>query len=174
MRVKSFIRSALVLGGIAISVFVGPVLAADLRAPTGPVILTISGDIGVTNVGETAQFDFEMLRELPATEFATSTIWTEGVQTFTGVPLGELVAFMKTNASVIDATALNDYSVKVPVSDGVSGGPIIAYLIDGKPFSRRDKGPLWIVYPYDIKPEYKSELTYTRSIWQLDRLHFSN
>ncbi|RYH00603.1 oxidoreductase, partial [Salipiger sp. IMCC34102] len=34
----------------------------------------------------------------------------------------------------------------------------------------RDKGPLWIVYPYDDTPEYRSEVIYSRSIWQLDRI----
>jgi hypothetical protein len=34
----------------------------------------------------------------------------------------------------------------------------------------RDKGPLWIVYPYDAKPEYRQELIYSRSIWQLDHI----
>jgi hypothetical protein len=33
--------------------------------------------------------------------------------------------------------------------------------------SVRDKGPLWVIYPYDAVPEYKSERIYARSIWQL-------
>ena len=36
--------------------------------------------------------------------------------------------------------------------------------------SLRDKGPLWIVYPFDSNPSYSTEVTYARSIWQLDRI----
>ncbi|MDP5360810.1 MAG: oxidoreductase, partial [Paracoccaceae bacterium] len=32
------------------------------------------------------------------------------------------------------------------------------------------KGPLWVVYPYDMSADYRSEVIYYRSIWQLDRI----
>ncbi|CAN0586856.1 unnamed protein product, partial [Ectocarpus sp. 12 AP-2014] len=60
--------------------------------------------------------------------------------------------------------------VEVPVEDAVEDGPIIAYLSNGKPMSVREKGPLWIVYPYDSDPKFQTEVIYSRSIWQLDRL----
>ena len=68
------------------------------------------------------------------------------------------------------ATAINDYTVEIPVSDAVPGGPIVAYLMDGQEMPVRDKGPLWIVYPYDSSAAYRSEVVYSRSIWQLDRI----
>ena len=37
-------------------------------------------------------------------------------------------------------------------------------------FSRRDKGPLWIVFPYDSGAEYQTELVFGWSIWQLATL----
>jgi hypothetical protein len=36
--------------------------------------------------------------------------------------------------------------------------------------SVRDKGPLWLIYPYDSKAEYQSETIYSRSIWQLVKI----
>ena len=56
------------------------------------------------------------------------------------------------------------------MSDAVEGGPIIAYYTNGEEMSRRDKGPLWVVYPYDSDIAYQTELVYSRSIWQLDRI----
>ena len=73
---------------------------------------------------------------------------------------------------MLRATAINNYAIEIPVSDAVNEGPIIAYLMDGKKMSVRDKGPLWIVYPYDANPDYRSEVVYSRSIWQLDRIEF--
>ena len=70
----------------------------------------------------------------------------------------------------ISAVAINDYSVDIPVSDAEEGGPIIAYAMDGQPMSRRDKGPLWVIYPYSSSSKFRSEVIYSRSIWQLDRI----
>jgi hypothetical protein len=31
-------------------------------------------------------------------------------------------------------------------------------------------GPFWLVYNYDANPEFRTELIYARSIWQLARI----
>jgi hypothetical protein len=111
-----------------------------------------------------------MLAELGAETFETTTIWTEGVHSFTGVPLQTLTALLGVTEGQILATAINDYTVEIPVSDAVENGPIIAYLMDGEEMSVRDKGPLWIVYPYDSNADYRTEVVFSRSIWQLDRI----
>lgn len=146
------------------------IVAADLPMPEGEVVLTVSGDIAHTNVGDTAQFDMEMLQAMDPLTFETETIWTEGVQGFTGVPLIRLMEVVGATGESLSATAINDYAVQIPRDDWVEGGPIIAYLQNGEPMSVRDKGPLWVVYPYDDVAEYQSEVTYSRSIWQLDRI----
>lgn len=43
----------------------------------------------------------------------------------------------------------------------------MARLIDDKPIPVRDKGPLFIVYPFDSAAELRSSTYYERSIWQL-------
>ena len=107
---------------------------------------------------------------MPATTIETSTIWTDGVHSFTGVALSDLTGPRGVDGGTLLATAINDYTVEIPVTDAVAGGPIIAYLMDGAEMSVRDKGPLWIIYPYDSSAEYRSEVIYARSIWQLDRI----
>ena len=147
-----------------------PTYASDLPAPQGDVILTVSGKLEVTNVEGTAQFDMEMLQSLDNTTFETSTIWTEGNHLFEGVSLANLVEYLGIEGERLRATAINDYAVEIPLEDAVEEGPIIAYKMDGEIMSLRDKGPLWIVYPFDSDPSYSTEVTYARSIWQLDRI----
>ena len=148
-----------------------PLFAEELATPTGDVILTVSGPLETTNVDGTAQFDLEMLEALDATTFETTTIWTEGEHSFTGVSLDLLVDRLGLEGETLRATAINDYAIDIPLSDAVEGGPIVAYRMDGDTMSVRDKGPLWVVYPYDIKPdEYQNDVIYSRSIWQLDRM----
>lgn len=115
-------------------------------------------------------YTLEDLRALPASEIETATIWTEGVQHFTGVSLHNFLDTIGVTDGTIRATAINDYSVEIPVSDAVENGPIIAYEHNGQTMSRRSKGPLWIIYPYDSEPIYQSETYFSRSIWQLDRI----
>lgn len=145
-------------------------LASALEAATDQVILTISGAITETNDGQTARFDRSMLENLGAEAIETSTIWTDGPQTFVGVPLDVLLEAVGAQGTSLKATAINDYAVDIPVSDAIKGGPIVAYLRNGMPMSVREKGPLWIIYPFDSSPDYQSELVYSRSIWQLDRI----
>jgi hypothetical protein len=144
---------------------------ASALEPAGEnVVLQVTGAISSTNADGAANFDIEMLEALGATTFETSTIWTDGVQTFTGVELEKLLKAVVADGCVLKASAANDYAVEIPVADAVEGGPIVAFLRNGEPMSLRNKGPLWIVYPYDNSPDYQSETIYSRSIWQLDRI----
>lgn len=144
--------------------------ANGLGQPEGAVVLTVTGGVTVTNSGDAAQFDRAMLEALGSTVIETTTIWTDGVQRFRGVSLATLIDALGISSGTLRAVAVNDYMIEIPVTDAVEGGPIIAYELNGEPMSLRNKGPLWIVYPYDKSDEYLSEVIYARSIWQLDRI----
>ena len=123
--------------------------------------------------GETHSLSLSDLKALPSVEFSTTTIWTDGVQNFVGVSLHLLLDQLKVTAGTLTASAINDYAVKIPVSDAIENGPIIAYSQNGAEMSARDKGPFWIVYPYDSDPTYQTEVIYSRSIWQLVRIELA-
>lgn len=142
-------------------------LAGELSPPSGEVVLTVSGAISVTNSGDRAELDLDQLSGIATERFTTTTIWTEGESTFTGVPLHALLERLGAEGSTLRAVALNDYAVEIPVSDARPGGPILAYERDGARMGVRDKGPLWVLYPYDASEDYRTEVIYARSIWQL-------
>lgn len=145
-----------------------PATALDLSAPPeGPVLLTVDGRIGLRNAGDAAQLDRAHLEALPAVTFRTGTIWTAGVDEFTGVPLRALLEALGAEGATIRATAANAYSIEIPVDSLDPEAPIVAYRINGEPFPLRRNGPLWVVYPYDADDSYRNELVYGRSIWQL-------
>lgn len=133
-------------------------------------LLVISGNVSKLDVDGFVKLTRGQLEAMPTTSFSTTTIWTEGEHEFTGVSLKVLMDEVGAQGSMLKATALNDYSVDVPLSDAVEGGPIIAYLMDGMPMSVREKGPLWLLYPYNSKADYRTETIYSRSIWQLNRI----
>ncbi|MEM5472097.1 oxidoreductase [Hoeflea sp. AS60] len=148
--------------------------AGNLDKPEGEVVLTVSGSISETNMGATAQFDRAMLDALGTVEVETSTIWTDGVHKFEGVEIATLLRALGVTSGTLRATAVNDYSIEIPVSEAAEGGPILASRRDGKEMSLRDKGPLWVIYPYDQNEDFRTEAVYSRSIWQLDRIEVVN
>lgn len=145
-------------------------LAETLPMPTGPVLLTLSGDLANETTDGQVLLDLDMLKNMETKVFNTSTIWLEDAVEFTGVSVKEVLEYAGAQGTQISAVALNDYKIEIPVSDIDENAPIIAYLMDGQEMSARGKGPLWVVYPYDTDPKFQTEVVYSRSIWQLDRI----
>ena len=166
-------RAARALAAAALALWAAlaaPARAEDLSAPSGAILLTVTGEIAVRNAGDAAAFDLALLERLPPARIVTTTIWTEGPQVFEGVRLADLLARLGVQGGALRATALNDDGVDLPVSDATPDGPIVAFRRNGAPMSARDKGPLWVVHPCDADPAFRTETVYARSIWQLDRI----
>ena len=141
-----------------------------LPAPTGKVVLTVKGQIGAHNQGNTAVLDMAALEALPQTTFTTLTPWENQPIRFTGPLLRDVLALVKAQGQTIRATALNDYRISIPASDAEKFDVIMAVRMNGEPMSVRSRGPIFIVYPFDSRPELKSATYYERSIWQLKSL----
>jgi hypothetical protein len=142
-----------------------------LPAPTGAVILTLEGKLETHNTADgKAAFDLAMLQALPKSSFATTTIWTDGMQTFEGVSVADLMARLGAKPAEINAIATNDYEIRFPASDALEHGAIIAYSHNGAPLPLDNKGPLWIVYPYDRDVALSNERFLSQSVWSLDHV----
>jgi hypothetical protein len=144
--------------------------ALALDKPEGRAILTISGAITQVNVGSTAEFDMKMLEKLPQKTFSAQTPWYSTPVTFTGPLLRDVLAATGAKGTKIVATALNDYKTEIPFDDAAKFDVIVARLMNDKPMPIREKGPLFIVYPFDTKAELRTETYYNRSAWQLSGL----
>ncbi|NEX45807.1 molybdopterin-dependent oxidoreductase [Pseudotabrizicola algicola] len=158
---------ALSLAVVAVLQATAGARAEPLAAPAGDVILTVHGQIAHSNGAQGAALDRELLKSFGVITLHTSTIWTDGTSAFEGVELAALLEHLGASGSVLRLVALNEYAVELPMSEAVPGGPLLAFRMDGKDLSPRDKGPLWMIYPYDTNPAYKNEVSYSRSIWQL-------
>jgi hypothetical protein len=146
---------------------VWPAGDGPLPSPTGRIVLTLRGDLSRTNAPGEARLDLAMLQALPRTGFATSTVWTEGVAHYEGVLLRDLLQAVGARGSHLRASAIDGYLVEIPLDELFGDGPILAFLRDGAPMPVRDRGPLWLIYPYDDNPAFRNDTTYSRSIWQL-------
>lgn len=140
---------------------------AQLAPPKGPVVLTVSGNITHTNQGKTAAFDMAMLDALTQRTTRTATPWHAGVVEFKG-PLGKaLMAAVGAKGDQLVIAAHNDYKSKMPMDDLNKHEVIFATRQQGQLMSLRNKGPLFVIYPFDEVPELKSEVYFNRSVWQI-------
>lgn len=144
--------------------------AEPLPAPRGPVLLRITGNITTMNAEGAAEFDRDMLDSLGRHEMRTTTVWTDGPKLFGGVLMRDVLARVGARGRSVEAHALNDYVIEIPLDDFDRYDVLIATTMDGRELLARDKGPLWIVYPRDTAEELKDSRYDHRWIWQLDRL----
>jgi hypothetical protein len=110
------------------------------------------------------------LDRLPQYSFETTTQWTEGPIAFSGPALKDVLAKVDAGddpTQVIHLIAANNYEVILDLDLVEDTVPVVATRINGETFGVRDKGPLWVVFPYDLDTEYQKEGVYSASIWQL-------
>ncbi len=148
-----------------------PASAASLPKPAGEPILAIGGNIANTNEGDVALFDREMLESIGSAKISTQTPWYENPVEFEGVPMAALMDYVGAKGTDVTLTALNDYQSTVPITDFEEFGVILAIKRDGQIMPIRDKGPLWLVYPYDSNPDLSTDKYYSRSVWQIKELN---
>lgn len=147
-----------------------PVLAQTAASDDEAPILTISGNVQDDDGDGVITYTRDMIAAMEPVSFTTHTMWTEGPIEFKGISLAGLIRDLGIEKGTLKATAINDYAIEIPVSDALRQPAIIAYEMNGQPLSRRDKGPLWIVYPTDDHKEYLAEVYSSRSIWQLNKI----
>lgn len=158
----------LYLLGAAALLLAGPSHALD--APKGKVFLSIRGNIEFKNAGDHADFDMDMLAALPQHSFTTKTPWYKETKKFTGPLLRDVLAAVGAQGNTLKAVALNNFKVEIPVTDTRQFSVILARLMNDQPMPIRNKGPLFIVYPFDTDIELHSARYYNRSAWQLRTL----
>lgn len=158
-----------VLGSTAATAWAIPA-EQTLDLPAGPVVLTVGGALRNANRDGRAAFDMAMLEKLPQVSFSTQTPWYPSPRKFTGPLLRDVLAAAGAQGRTIEARALNDYRVSIPIDDSARYDVIVARLIDDKPMAVRDKGPLFLIYPFDRAPELRNSVFYGRSAWQLTHL----
>ena len=167
----SFRRTAFAFGFIALTTLlctVGQAGALDpLSKPSGTVVLSVKGKIGNANSAQSAEFDMGMLKSLPPTIINTHTPWTDGLTQFKGISVSELLRTLAASGTHGEFSALNDYTVRIPLSDFDTFNAIIAYEMNAAPMSRREKGPLWLIYPMDSQDILQTPRYRDRMIWQL-------
>ncbi len=146
--------------------------AATAQAATPPAaVLTITGSrLGPPAQAGRVALELAALQQLAQRKILSATPWYSSVSEFTGPLLRDV---LKAAGAGLDGsgslrcTALNDYRVEIPLDDVRRFDVVVAHLFNGKPMSVREKGPLFVIYPFDEQPQLRTSTYFGRCIWQL-------
>lgn len=151
---------------LVLSAAVSLTVRSAAAQPAGTVILTVDGRLP----GGSRDFTLAALEGLGMQDLQTVTPWTRKVQHFSGVPLLRLLDALGSDATSLGAEALNRYSIPMTRKDAAERHALLATRLDGLPMRVRERGPLWLVFPWSQRPDLDRPEVHERAIWQLRRL----
>jgi hypothetical protein len=143
---------------------------AAIPAPTGDVVLRVTGRIRSSNVpGQTAvAFDLPTLESLGVVEFRTTDIVTDQQErTFRGVLMRDVLSAVgvEDGATTLAARALDGYSIDIALADPRDYAVLIATQRDGEYLTLETFGPIRTIYPPDTNVDWDE-----RWIWSIAEL----
>jgi hypothetical protein len=143
----------------------GAALAQSLKAPTGPVMLTVTGKIAQTNRGpfdekadalfknqqvkfeRAASFDLQMLEALGMRAVQADFPQGGPLHRFEGPLLRDVMKAVGAGGRAIKVSALDGYTQEIPMSELEQWPVILALKQGGKPLGLGGFGPSWVVFP---------------------------
>ncbi len=148
--------ASLALAWVLVVAGAAPVVAAQ------PALTVSRGDDTVVTL------TMADLEALPQHALVTRNEFTDGPVTYVGPLARDVLARVGLDGfRYVRFIALNDYYIDVPTSDFERYDVIFAMEADGQRLSRRDKGPLWLMYPISDHPELADPIYNARLIWQV-------
>ncbi len=112
----------------------------------------------------------EDLLAFPQVVVSTENEFVDGMAEFSGPLARDILSLLGDDFDSAEFTAINDYSIVIPVSDFQEYDVILALTMNGQKFSLRDKGPIWLIYPMSDHKELQDRVYNNRLIWQLTRI----
>ncbi|MEX2366227.1 MAG: molybdopterin-dependent oxidoreductase [Pseudohongiellaceae bacterium] len=139
-------------------------LLATLAVPVWAEPLLITGPDG--------EFSFSQqdILAMSDQEVITETPWTDGTMTFRGASLAAVLSEVGIEQGWVNARGLNNYAVNLPIEQVFAAKAFLAVHMNGELMRIKDKGPFWIIFPWDEHPDLLTREIRSWSVWQLQAL----
>lgn len=140
------------------------------QACTEPVILSVYGDIQRDDKPyQRLDFTLSELQALTQADVTTAHPWNTQAQHYRGIDLTALLEQLFVNQQIrsLNLEGLNGFSMALEWTKINKYSPILAWQENGQLMSRRNKGPLWLMLPFDQVPELKQADFLHYMVWQL-------
>jgi hypothetical protein len=156
---------------ILLLVLCGSDTSGQQKKDSGHIVLTISWADSRT---APVKFELKDLEKMERKDYWTTlppSLGVSGRHDWQGVPLRvALEAANVRDFSRLRITALDGYEVYLPAEDIKKFDPILAYRKDGQYIGILDKGPLFLIYPFDSSSKLQTMEYINRTIWQLNTI----
>lgn len=150
----------------------GILVAAALLSPALPATMARADPaLTLVNGSQTIELSIDALDAMPQATIATENEFVTGTVTYRGPLVRDVLA--RAGLDKVDNVrfiAANDYYVDIPVENFREYDAILAIEADGERLSRRDKGPIWLMYPISDFPELRDPIYSRRLIWQVVKI----
>lgn len=145
--------------------------AQGAKAATGPVLLTVTGQIGKVNRGpfdpvldqmmgkhklafnKARTFDFAELTRLAAVKIQPTLEYDKKPHRLSGPLLESVLQACGATGSKLAMRAIDGYAPAISLADARKYRFIVATHLDGRPMPLGGLGPLWAVYDADKFPD---------------------
>lgn len=123
-------------------------LPSAIAAPTGAVVLTVTGDIAVHNTGRALDLDLAAIERLGVRSVTVYEPFEKRDIEFEVVDLATVLeaAGVAGRAESIHLTALDDYQMDLSIEDIHDGGVYLATRVGGETIGLDEGGPIRIVF----------------------------
>lgn len=140
----------------------------NLPTPIGEVILTVTGNIGVTNVENAILMDREMIEAVGQYEYTVTDPFENIDRVYSGPLVSDLLDLWQVpaDATQIEVSALDDYVVTVAIADLRNYPVLFALQQDGQYMPISTRGPAMLVFPYN-NFEFNQQIYNDYWAWQI-------
>lgn len=145
-----------------------------LPAPTGDIILTVTGKIGTKNGADNIVMDRDMIESVGQVEYKVTDPFETKDYVYRGPLMSDLLDLWKvgSDATTLQVVALDDYVVKVPIADIRKYPVLFALQQDGQYMPVSTRGPAMLVFPYN-NFEFNQTVYNDYWAWQIKAIDIS-
>lgn len=124
-----------------------------------------------TGCPETFALSDVSLLALPQQTFKTHHTWSKVADEFSGPLLADVLDQVCPKASKLKLKAINDYQVDLDFNKIKQYEPILALSVNGERLTVRNKGPIWVMIPFDKYTSVPERSLDEALVWQLSSIN---
>lgn len=139
-----------------------------IPAPSGEVILTVTGKIDAKNKGDALELDMATLEKFGVVKYDIDDPWMKTSVTYSGVLLSDFLKIVgAASAENIHIVALDDYQIDLTVTEAQKWPVLLATQSNGQYMSVAENGPTRIIFPFGRFSNIDIVLYQDLSIWNI-------
>jgi hypothetical protein len=140
-----------------------------IPAPTGEVILTVSGNISAKNNGDVLELDMATLEKFGLMKYDVTDPWLGKNVFYSGILMSDFLKIVgaANTAKGVTITALDEYEVSLTFNEIEKWPILLATQIDGAYMTVSENGPTRIIFPFDDYADIDQVLYKDLWVWNI-------